>query len=242
MGSQGGRSLVKYAGPMTQSTGVQIELDDATKAYGTHVVLQRIGLSVPQGQFLAVMGRSGSGKSTLLKLIGGLDTPDSGAVMHGGHSLNSMTERERARFRRRSLGFVFQFFNLIPTLTVNENVQLPLELNGIKGIEAADRTAKLLEELDLTDCAERFPEELSGGEQQRVAIARALVHEPELVIADEPTGNLDLDTANRVLELLDASCRQRHTTLIIATHSREVANLADRVLSIRNARLQAAEA
>jgi len=226
---------------MRHSTDTQIELDDVTKAYGTHVVLHRIGLTVPQGQFLALMGRSGSGKSTLLKLVGGLDTPDTGAVMHGGRSLNLMTERERARFRRRSLGFVFQFFNLIPTLTVIENVQLPLELNGIKGIEAADKTAKLLDELDLTDCAERFPEELSGGEQQRVAIARALVHEPKLVIADEPTGNLDLDTANRVLELLDASCRQRQTTLIVATHSREVANLADRVLSIRNARLQAPE-
>ena len=224
---------------MRQPNGIQIELERVSKAYGEHVVLEGIDLQIAEAEFLAVMGRSGSGKSTLLKLVGGLDMPDAGAVVHRGLSLNGMTERERARFRRSSLGFVFQFFNLIPTLTVRENICLPLELNGKSGVETARRTSELLAELELGDRAHRFPDELSGGEQQRVAIARALVHEPELVIADEPTGNLDLETARRVLELLSLSCRQRRTTLIVATHSREVASGADRVLRIRRARLEA---
>ena len=151
-----------------------------------------------------------------------------------------MSEHDRTRFRRSSLGFVFQFFNLIPTLTVRENVCLPLDLNGTSADETARRSSEILAELDIDGCAHRFPEELSGGEQQRAAIARALVHEPELIIADEPTGNLDLETAERVLETLSFSCRQRRTTLIVATHSREVAALADRTLRIRGGRIEEA--
>jgi putative ABC transport system ATP-binding protein len=185
-----------------------------------------------------VVGRSGSGKSTLLRLIGGLESPDRGSVLIDGSDVVALPETQRARLRRAALGFVFQFFNLIPTLTAAENVELPLALNGVKRREARRRSLALLEELNVAVCADRFPDEISGGEQQRVAIARALVHEPKLVLADEPTGNLDLETAQQVLALLQATCRRRQTTLIIATHSREAATLAERVLSIRDARIE----
>jgi putative ABC transport system ATP-binding protein len=216
----------------------QIELKSASKRYGDQLVLDRASVAIGQGEFVVVIGRSGSGKSTLLRLIGGLESPDSGAVWFAGRDLGAMTERERAGLRRRALGFVFQFFNLIPTLTVAENVQLPLALNEVSRGEAAVRSAKVLGELEIAHCAERFPEELSGGEQQRVAIARAVAHEPALVLADEPTGNLDLETAGRVLELLVSTCRSRGATLVMATHGLEVAGRADRILKIRSAQVR----
>ena len=215
----------------------QIELRDVWKSYDRHSVLQGVSLEIASGEFLMVMGRSGSGKSTLLKLIGGLEKPDRGEIRHGHRELAALSEAERARFRRESLGFVFQFFNLIPTLTVAENVSLPLALNGLARLEIELKTGAMLAELGLADCAGRFPEQLSGGEQQRVAIARALIHAPRLVIADEPTGNLDRDTALQVLAVLEQGCRQRGTTLIVATHSREVAAHADRLLGIEQARI-----
>jgi putative ABC transport system ATP-binding protein len=215
-----------------------ISLRNVTKRFTTRNVIEDVSLEIRRGEILVIVGRSGSGKSTLLKLIGGLETPTGGAVVHGSKDIGRLSETERARFRRRSLGFVFQFFNLIPTLTVAENVRLPLALNRIEGSAADERIAVLLNELGLTDCADRFPEQLSGGEQQRVAIARALVHEPALVIADEPTGNLDLETAFDVLALLDSSCRSRNTTLIMATHSSEVVGLADRVMSLQSGNLE----
>jgi putative ABC transport system ATP-binding protein len=216
----------------------QIELRDVIKRYGEQIVLDRTSLAVERGEFAVVLGRSGSGKSTLLRLIGGLETPDGGRVCFAGRDLAAMSETDRAGLRRRTLGFVFQFFNLIPTLTVAENVQLPLALNEVPKREAARRSAQVLRELDLGDCGRRFPEELSGGEQQRVAIARAVAHEPELVLADEPTGNLDPETADRVLDLLQRTCRQRGATLVMATHGQEIAQRADRVLRIRGAHLE----
>ncbi|HUL83377.1 MAG TPA: ABC transporter ATP-binding protein [Gammaproteobacteria bacterium] len=204
------------------------------KRYGAQVVLAGASASIDPGEFVVVLGRSGSGKSTLLRLIGGLESPDGGAVLIDGRDLVGLAEAARARLRRSSLGFVFQFFNLIPTLTAGENVELPLALNGLRGENARKRSAELLAELDVAACTDRFPEEISGGEQQRVAIARALVHEPKVVLADEPTGNLDLETARQVLELLTTTCRRRQTTLIMATHSREAAALADRVFTISN--------
>jgi putative ABC transport system ATP-binding protein len=216
----------------------QIELDCVEKRYGAQVVLQEASVTVGRGEFVAVLGRSGSGKSTLLRLIGGLEPPDGGSVRLGGVDLGSLSEAGRAVVRRTNIGFVFQFFNLIPTLTVAENVELPLALNEVDTPEARRRSRALLRELDLAAAADRFPEELSGGEQQRVAIARAVVHEPELVLADEPTGNLDLETATHVLDLLRATVRRRGTTLVMATHGREVAALADRVLAIRGARVE----
>jgi len=212
----------------------QIVLSAVSKAYGSSIVLESVSLTVPKGEILVFVGRSGSGKSTLLRLIGGLESPDSGSVTHDGREISLMSESELSKFRRQSLGFVFQFFNLIPTLNVSENVSLPLALNNERRADAERKVAGLLEELGLEQCAERFPDELSGGEQQRAAIARALIHEPALVIADEPTGNLDLETASQVLQILDHSCRKRKTTLIMATHSDEVIGLADRILRVNN--------
>ena len=223
---------------MSDSSPVTIELRAVTKAYGTQVVLSDASVSIARGELVVVVGRSGSGKSTLLRLIGGLETPDRGSVLIDGSDVAALTETQRARLRRATLGFVFQFFNLIPTLSAAENVELPLALNGVSRGDARRRSLALLDELGVAACADRLPDEISGGEQQRVAIARALVHEPKLVLADEPTGNLDLDTAQQVLALLRATCRRRQTTLIMATHSREAASLAERVLSIRDARIE----
>ncbi len=184
-----------------------------------------------------LLGRSGSGKSTLLNLIGGIDSPTSGEVLIDGLSLGALSEQDRTLFRRRYAGFVFQSFNLIPTLTVEENLLLPLELNGVTGRDAHDRALRQLEVLGLAARRASYPDRLSGGEQQRVAIARALVHDPVLVLADEPTGNLDLETGRSVVAALDRATRAAGKTLIMVTHSREVAGQADRVLSLSNGRL-----
>jgi putative ABC transport system ATP-binding protein len=224
---------------MSTGTETQIALRHVTKNYVDVSVLDAVNLTIHRGQIVVFVGRSGSGKSTLLRIIGGLERPCAGAVVHAGRDIAAMTERDLANFRRHSLGFVFQFFNLIPTLSVSENIQLPLALLRTTKRLMNDKIAHLLEELEIGHCADRFPEELSGGEQQRVAIARALVHEPSLVIADEPTGNLDLETASKVLELLDRSCRNRRMTLIMATHSNEVIGIADRVLRINNCQIEA---
>ena len=214
-----------------------IRLIGVKKSYGGHVVLEECDLDVRPGEFVVVVGRSGSGKSTLLNLIGGLDRPTDGVVELLGQSLAGLSEDELSRVRCRRLGFVFQFFNLIPTLTVAENVRLPMALNGASKAEGIRRADLLLGELGLDDCTNRFPEELSGGEQQRVAIARALSHKPNIVLADEPTGNLDLETAEEVLALLEQTCRRHQATLVMATHSREVLGAADRVFTIHAARI-----
>jgi putative ABC transport system ATP-binding protein len=210
-----------------------IELERVAKRYGDQRVLEEASLEIDRGQHVAVIGRSGSGKSTLLRLIGGLEAPDTGMVRVNGDDLRTLGERDLALKRRRELGFVFQSFNLVPTLTVAENVELPLALNGVAAPAARRRSLALLDELGLDHCADRFPEELSGGEQQRVAIARAVVHEPALVLADEPTGNLDADTASLVLGLLQRTCRERAATLVIATHSAEVKSHTDRIIEIK---------
>ena len=215
-----------------------IELKNVTKRYGSQTVLDGANVTVERGQFVAVMGRSGSGKSTLLRLIGGLEAADAGVVRVDDTDLTTLTETERAQRRRRGLGFVFQSFNLIPTLTVAENVELPLALNDVAPEERRRSRSALLAELGLAACADRFPEDISGGEQQRVAIARAVIHEPKLVLADEPTGNLDAETAQHVLELLRRTCRERNATLIVASHSAELAAQASRVLTIRAGRIE----
>src|SRR5687768_11402908 len=217
--------------------GAGIKLERASKSYqpaGTApLVLDAVDAEIAPGTFVVLVGRSGSGKSTLLNLIGAIDTPTSGEIYIDDTALSALDETGRALLRRRRIGFVFQFFNLIPTLTAAENLQLPLELNGITGAAATDRVADCLAAVGLADHGQRYPEELSGGEQQRIAIARALVHQPGLVLADEPTGNLDLETATMVIALLDRLCRDTGTTLVMATHSREVIGLADRVFAIR---------
>jgi len=223
---------------MNAVTAAWIELENVSKRYGRQPVLEAAYLTVERGQMVAVMGRSGSGKSTLLRLIGGLEAADAGVVRVDGTDLTALTETERARRRRHGLGFVFQSFNLIPTLTVGENVELPLALNNVPAAEVRRRSRELLDDLGLASCADRFPEDISGGEQQRVAIARAVIHEPKLVLADEPTGNLDIETAHHVLGLLQRTCRERGATLIVATHSAEVAAQAARVLTIRAGRIE----
>lgn len=196
-------------------------------------VLDRIDFDVKRGEIIVLLGRSGSGKSTLLNLLSGIDLPDSGQVVIDDADLAAMNEHERTLFRREQVGFVFQFFNLIPTLTVAENLLLPLSLNGIEGKTAEQKANQLLQEVALLDRAQTFPDRLSGGEQQRIAIARALIHEPALVLADEPTGNLDMETGKNIIDLLDRLVRQQGKTMIMATHSREVIGLADRVVSVR---------
>ena len=222
-----------------------VELAGVAKTYREgdrdQTVLRDVDATVARGELVVVVGRSGSGKSTLLNLIGGIDQPTAGEIVVDGVPLTGVSEEARTRFRRGRIGFVFQFFNLIPTLTVAENLLLPLELNGRTGVAARRTALQRLEEVGLADRATAFPERLSGGEQQRVAVARALVHDPLLVLADEPTGNLDLETGRQVLELLDRLTRQAKKTMVMATHSREVVGLADRVLVIRDGRLVPAE-
>ncbi len=199
-----------------------------------HEVLHDLNVAVARGESVAILGRSGCGKSTLLNLLSGIDVPDSGEIRVDGCPIHTLPERRRTLFRRRNVGFVFQFLNLIPTLTVRENLQLPLELNGI--VDTV-RVGQLLDIVALGERADSFPDVLSGGEQQRVAIARALVHRPTLILADEPTGNLDERTGNDVLDLLLAAVREQATTLVMVTHSSEMAGRADRCLRLEGGRL-----
>jgi len=198
------------------------------------VVFSGLNASIRRGDFVVLFGRSGSGKSTLLNLISGIDLPTAGEVRIGGQNLTTMTEQQRTLFRRDHIGFVFQFYNLIPTLTVMENLLLPLELK--KNIEAAskEQALEILGQVGLADRADSYPDRLSGGEQQRVAICRALIHKPLLLLADEPTGNLDVETGTEVLNLLSQLIRTNRMTTLMVTHSPEVAQLADRVMTIRD--------
>jgi putative ABC transport system ATP-binding protein len=200
-------------------------------------VLDGADLHLAKGELVVLLGRSGSGKSTVLNLISGIEAPDEGAVVVDGVNLGALGERERTLFRRQHVGFVFQAFNLVPTLRVIENVLLPLELQGRTDAAARSRAHELLGEVGLLDRADSYPDRLSGGEQQRVAIARALAHEPSLVLADEPTGNLDLETGRRVLDLLDGLTRRAGRTLLMVTHGREVVGIADRLLTIRDGKI-----
>jgi putative ABC transport system ATP-binding protein len=218
-----------------------LRFENLSKSYQegdrTRVVLQNADAQFAQGEFTAILGRSGSGKSTLLNLLSGIDRADSGRLWLGGQELSALDDRQRTLFRRRNIGFVFQFFNLIPTLTVWENVTLPMELNGAGAAEIRQRAEPLLEAVGLLDRRQTFPDRLSGGEQQRVALARALVHDPILVLADEPTGNLDETTGKTILSLLDRLTRQAGKNLLMVTHSADAASHADRVLHLRDGKL-----
>jgi putative ABC transport system ATP-binding protein len=218
-----------------------LRFHDLTKSYYEgdvrRVVLQNAHAEFQSGEITAILGKSGSGKSTLLNLISGIDAPDSGQIWVDGQELTALSERERTLFRRARIGFVFQFFNLIPTLTVGENVSLPLELNRIPRAQAHQKAQAQLEAVGLLDRWRSFPEKLSGGEQQRVALARALVHDPLLILADEPTGNLDEETGAQVISLLARLTREGNRTLLIVTHSPEATSLADRVLRLSHGQL-----
>lgn len=204
------------------------------EADGDHVVLRDVSLAIERGETVALLGRSGSGKSTLLNLISGIDLPDAGRVLVDGHDLTALDEHERTLFRRQHIGFIYQFFNLIPTLTARENIEFVLELNGVESTGVRDRTVRMMEALEISDRGHLFPAQLSGGEQQRVSIARALIHAPAIVLADEPTGNLDARTGRRILSLLGDSLGQRTSALLLVTHSLEVARLADRLFTLED--------
>jgi len=218
-----------------------IQLDQLSKSFLEGIVkrqvLREISATFAAGEFVVLLGQSGSGKSTLLNLISGIEQPTTGQVTINTVSLSALNERDRTLFRRDRIGFIFQFFNLIPTLTVLENITLPQELAGVSQAEVTEKAIALLHRIGLEDRENTFPDKLSGGQQQRVAIARALIHDPMLVLADEPTGNLDQDTGQTVLDLLLELTRSAQKTLIMATHNADIAQLADRVLRMQDGQL-----
>ncbi|MFW6289118.1 MAG: ABC transporter ATP-binding protein [Spirochaetota bacterium] len=218
-----------------------LETKELWKTYGSDETrveaLKNANLSLEEGEFVAVVGPSGSGKSTLLHLLGGLDRPTSGTVLVDGNDLYAMSDTKRAVFRRRQIGFVFQFYNLIPVLTARENITLPLLLDN-RPIEE-DRVDALLDLLGLTHRAQHMPNELSGGQQQRVSIGRALIARPSIILADEPTGNLDRRTGSEILELLRLSVRTYKQTVVMITHDLDAASEADRIVTIEDGVLSA---
>jgi putative ABC transport system ATP-binding protein len=219
-----------------------IETKDIRKTYGMNGLkveaVRGIDLTVGAGQFVAIVGPSGSGKSTLLHLLGAMDHPTSGEVLFEGRNLAKMSDGQRTDLRARAIGFVFQTFNLLPTLTTFENVEIALRLAGAPGAARRARTLELLKRVGLTERAKHQPRYLSGGERQRVAMARALANHPKLLLADEPTGNLDSKTGTGILELLRAVCTEDGQTVIMVTHDFRAASYADRVLVLRDGRVR----
>lgn len=219
-----------------------IQIRDLLKTYSegdrTLRVLDGVCLDIRQGEFLALLGASGSGKSSLLNLLSGIDKPDRGSIVIDGIDITALNDTRLTLFRRERIGIVFQFFNLIPTLTVLENITLPKELGGARRHRVEPRALELLQQVGLASRSHTYPDKLSGGEQQRVAIARALLHEPAIVFADEPTGNLDEDTGAQVLQLLLRLTCGAGKTLIMATHSPVIGKRADRVCKIHDGRLR----
>ena len=218
-----------------------IRLDRICKSFEEagreRIVLHEVSAEFARGEFVVLIGKSGSGKSTLLNLVSGIDTPTAGEIWIAGQTLTRLSEHERTLFRREKIGFIFQFFNLVQTLTVLENLLLPLELNRRTAARDRAHALDLLERVGLADRRDAYPDRLSGGEQQRIAVARALVHDPLLVLADEPTGNLDIETGRQVLDLLDQLTRQAGKNLLMVTHSPDVVGLADRVFRIAEGHL-----
>ncbi len=218
-----------------------VQLQNLTKTYtegkSSRTIFSNINATFNTGEFVLLLGQSGSGKSTLLNLIGGIDSPDSGEILVNGIAIHRLSEHERTLFRREHIGFVFQFFNLIPTLTVLENITLPMHLNGGMTAAREKEVKALLARVGLSHRQDAFPDRLSGGEQQRVAILRAIAHNPTLLLADEPTGNLDEDTGRTIIQLLLELTHQTGKTLIMATHNSEIIPLADKVYRIKHGEL-----
>lgn len=200
-------------------------------------VLKDINLSITKGEFITIMGPSGSGKSTLLYLIGGLDKPTKGRIIINGNDISELSDEEQSVMRRREIGFVFQFYNLVPNLTVEDNIMLPILLDGKKLGNYKKRLDEILEEVELTDRKKHTPRELSGGQQQRVAIARALINEPDIILADEPTGNLDSKTSEEVMKLLQRICKEKGKTILQVSHSLETAKYGDRIINVKDGRV-----
>ncbi len=199
--------------------------------------LRGVDFQIEQGEFVAILGPSGSGKTTLLNCLSGIDSPTEGEIFFDGVEFHRLSEEEKTKFRAQNMGFVFQFFNLIPVLTVLENVELPLRILGQKGKSVTDRALEMIKKVGLSGKEDKFPSQLSGGEQQRVAIARALVHNPKIVWADEPTGNLDSETGAAIIELLETIRLENRTTLVVVTHDEKIAQKADRIFVFRDGRI-----
>jgi len=216
-----------------------IQLKNVTKTVrsGTDnlTILDNVSIEIPDGQFLAVTGASGSGKSTLLGLIAGLDAPSSGEILVDGETITAMSEDDLARIRSEKIGFVFQSFHLIPSLTAFENILIPMEILGLR--DARERAEKLLEDVDLTNRGHHYPAELSGGEQQRVAIARAFANKPKFLLADEPTGNLDSRNGGHIFELMTDLHGKNNVTLVLVTHDQALADKAERQIVLRDGRV-----
>ena len=213
-----------------------LQAEDLVKTYGQgnqkiHA-LDHVSLSIHKGEFIAVTGESGSGKTTLLNVLGSLDTPDSGSIRFQGEELVGQNDLRLSAYRRRSIGFIFQYYNLIPVLNVEENIVLPMNLDSTA--PDMDYLAELLEMIGLTSKRQSFPHELSGGQQQRIAFARALIHKPPLILADEPTGNLDSKNSREVISILKNSIRKYHQTLILITHDGSIAAQVDRIFTMHD--------
>ncbi|MGA9634742.1 MAG: ABC transporter ATP-binding protein [Solirubrobacterales bacterium] len=223
---------------VTVERSLAVALSGVGKTYGKGELavhaLRDVDLTIARGELVVMLGPSGSGKTTLLNLIGGIETPSSGEIVVGGNDVSTLDEEGRTDFRRRTVGFIFQFFNLIPTLTALENVELVAELSGEHSHE---RSAEMLSRVGLGDRLDSFPAQLSGGQQQRVAVARALTGGPQVLLGDEPTGALDLETGRTVLALLRQVNRESEQTVLLVTHNAEIARMADRVLHLRDGRI-----
>ncbi|MBQ8613743.1 MAG: ABC transporter ATP-binding protein [Ruminiclostridium sp.] len=218
-----------------------IEIRNICKSFGTGEnrtqVLKNISLNVQKGKFISLMGASGSGKSTLLYLLGGLDCPDSGEIILSGKDIAHMKDKELSKFRRNELGFVFQFFNLVQNLSVEDNIMLPVLMDGKKPEKYADKLTEILEITGLSDKRKSYPNQLSGGQQQRCAIARAVIYEPGILLADEPTGNLDSKSGDDIMELFRKINKEKGITILMVTHSDKCAAYADRIITLSDGRL-----
>ncbi len=227
--------------PITEAQRAVIETCSLYKTYKLGAVdvevLKDINLSIHEGEFVSIMGPSGSGKSTLLYLIGGLDKPTAGSIKINSKELSVMKDKEQSILRRRDIGFVFQFYNLIPNLNIEDNIMLPILLDGKRIRDHRKKLDEILEVVGLTDRRGHTPRELSGGQQQRVAIARALINEPDIILADEPIGNLDSKTGTEVMELLRKINKEKGKTIVQVTHSRESAAYGDRVINVKDGRV-----
>lgn len=219
---------------------MHIRIENVSKKYDEHNVtaLNKLSLTLERGEFVAIMGPSGCGKSTLLNLLAGIDRPSSGSIHIGETDISKMTDAQLTLLRRDKIGFIFQFFNLLSTLTAEENIALPLELSNSHGrSEIKAKCKQMLDRVGLAERASFYPSQLSGGEMQRIAIARAIIHAPELIVADEPTGNLDTENGEHILNLLSELCKQGGHTAIMATHSVEAAAYADRIVHMKDGHL-----
>ncbi|HWB02404.1 MAG TPA: ABC transporter ATP-binding protein [Verrucomicrobiales bacterium] len=244
------RALAKSSAPdeygvsslsMTGLSAPLLVASSLTKSYDGQAVLRGVSLTLSAGERLALMGPSGSGKTTLLNCLGGVDRPDGGTLRLRDKAIETLSPDELAALRRRDIGTIFQFFHLLPTLTAAENVELPLQLNGLPARERTERVKKLIERVGLSHRAEALPSQLSGGEMQRVAIARALIHRPSLLLADEPTGNLDSVSGDNVLNLIQELSEETGTSLVLVTHSAEATRICHRTIHLRDGEIAAEE-